>query len=74
MNWAMELEALGIPADRIKLVERNAELKGKLMARGNAIQGIREAHHKAYQHEGTLDACPSGVCSSLLDILKRTEP
>ncbi len=73
MDWARELEALGIPADRICLVERNAELKGKLKARGNAIQGIREVHHETFEHAGTLDCCENGVCAGLREILKITE-
>ena len=72
INWAKELEQFGIPADRVKLVERNMELKGKLGVRGAAIQSIREAHHKAYSHEGALDDCPNGVCSGLKAILDRS--
>ena len=73
MNWVKELEACGIPADRVKLVERNVELKAKLKARGVAIQGAREAHHETFNHEGPVETCPHGVCSGLLSILNRTE-
>lgn len=72
-DWKTALGNLGIPTDRVKLVERNCELKGKLIARGNAIQGVREAHHEAYEHVGPLDACESGACSGLALILKQTE-
>ena len=70
----MEWDRLGTPPDRARLVERNVELKGKLVARGKALTGIGDGHHTAFKHVGTFDECQNGFCVGLKDILDKTKP
>lgn len=65
--------SLGIPADRIGLVQRNLELKTKLVQRGNAMKTLAETMHIAFQHLGEPATCQDKLCAGIHEMIRLTE-
>lgn len=70
MNFETACRELGIPSDRVGLVKRNVELKGKLNAALSALMVFQEAHHDAYKHTDARESCTRNVCAGMLKIVR----
>jgi hypothetical protein len=64
------MRAAGVPTDRIALTKRNVELKGQLVLAVGFIRATAEVFHRHFQHDGTLDTCPSKICTHTREVLE----
>jgi len=74
MTFEQIAHELGTPTDRIGLVKRNIELKGKVIVRGKALSVCAEEWHLLLKHDGDFSICTRESCIGIHKIMKLTEP
>lgn len=68
------LTRLGLPADRMALVQRNVELKVKLESAVRGIIGISEGLHDGFSHPQPFATCDKQTCAASRELVEKLKP